>query len=457
MSNNNIEQHFIQTVSDFSNRYALFKTKRKYIVALSGGADSVALLLVMKKMGIDIDAVTCNFHLRGEESDRDEKFCVDLCNRLDVKLHRCHFDTLSYAEIKKVSIEMAARELRYGYFEHLRTDIDAEAVCVAHHQDDSVETVLMNLIRGTGINGLKGIQPLNGHIIRPLLCVGRRDIETFLKAINQDYVTDSTNLIDDVTRNKIRIRVIPLLETINPNVRKNIFNTSLNVAESIKVFDSSLNESVNDVFNSDRIDIAKLKMQPSPEYTLFYILKKYGFSPTTIKQIYSRLDGTSGRRWSSNTHDLLLDRGFLIIRKCSHCNRNKVMKISETGVYVYNEDIKLAFRYESIDKNFKIDRSSDCACLDADKIMFPLFVRVTSKGDRFCPLGMKGSKLVSDFMTDIKKTSFEKDTQLVVTDANGEIIWLMCERPDNRYKITDKTKKVLKIVIASSHRKSVAV
>lgn len=447
MSNNNIEQHFIQIVTDFSQRYALFKTGRKYIVALSGGADSVALLLVMKKMGINIDAVTCNFHLRGKESDRDERFCVDLCNRLDVKLHRCHFDTRSYAEIKKVSIEMAARELRYGYFEHLRADIDAEAICVAHHQDDSVETVLMNLIRGTGINGLKGIQPVNGHIIRPLLCVGRKDIEMFLKALNQDYVTDSTNLIDDVTRNKIRIHVIPLLETINPGVRKNIFNTSLNVSESMKVFDSSLSVSMNDVFNSDRIDIAKLKMQPSPEYTLFYILKNYGFNPTAIKQIYNKLDGTSGRRWSSNTHDLLLDRGFLVIRKCNRNSRNKVMKVSETGVYVYNEDIKLSFKYEIRDENFQIDRSHACACLDADKVAFPLIVRVTLKGDRFYPLGMKGSKLVSDYMTDIKKTSFEKEKQLVVTDASGEIIWLLGERTDNRYKITDDTEKVLKIIL----------
>lgn len=171
-------------------------------------------------MGIDTEAVTCNFHLRGKESDRDENFCVALCERLGIKLHRCHFDTRSYAEARKISIEMAARELRYRYFEQLRQDIGAEAICVAHHQDDSIETLLMNLIRGTGINGLKGIQPINGHIIRPLLCVGRKDIEDYLNSLGQDYVTDSTNLVDDVMRNKIRLNVIPLLETINPNVRK---------------------------------------------------------------------------------------------------------------------------------------------------------------------------------------------------------------------------------------------
>ena len=445
LNEKNIEYRFVETVIDFSKRYDLFRANRKYLVALSGGADSVALLLVMKKMGIDTDAVTCNFHLRGEESDRDEKFCVDLCESLDIKLHRCHFDTRSYATYKKISIEMAARDLRYSYFEQLRKDMDAEAICVAHHQDDSVETVLLNLIRGTGINGLKGIQPVNGHIIRPLLCVGRKDIEAFLHSLNQDYVTDSTNFIDDVMRNKIRLNVIPLLETINPSVRKNIFNTSLNVSESIKVFDSSISQSVNDVLCAGKIDLAKLKLQPSPEYTLFHILKEYNFSPTTIKHIYEKLDGTSGRKWSSDNYDLLLDRGTLIIRKRDKNTKDKVMKVAETGIYVYDEKTKFTFRHEIKNTAYQIDKSADCACLDADKIDFPLTIRNASRGDRFCPLGMKGSKLISDYMTDIKKTSFEKDKQLVITDASGDILWLVSERPDNRYKITNETKNVLKI------------
>lgn len=447
MSNENIENRFTESVTSFSIRNGLFKTDCKYLVALSGGADSVALLLVMKKMGIDTEAVTCNFHLRGKESDRDENFCVALCERLGIKLHRSHFDTRSYAEARKISIEMAARELRYRYFEQLRQDIGAEAICVAHHQDDSIETLLMNLIRGTGINGLKGIQPINGHIIRPLLCVGRKDIVDYLNSLGQDYVTDSTNLVDDVMRNKIRLNVIPLLETINPNVRKNIFSTSLNISESIKVFDSSISRSVTEVLNAGKIDISKLKSQPSPEYALFHILRKYNFSPAVIRQIFEHMEGSSGRRWYSEDYELLSDRGYLLIRKRNKSFTMRHMKVIEPGVYVYGENLKFTFIREIKDADYKIDKSSDCTCLDAGKIEFPLTIRPLQNGDRFCPLGMRGSKLISDYMTDIKRSGFEKEEQLVITNANGEIMWLVNERPDNRYKVTDKTNMILKIVL----------
>lgn len=447
MSNENIENRFTESVTSFSIRNGLFKTDCKYLVALSGGADSVALLLVMKKMGIDTEAVTCNFHLRGKESDRDENFCVALCERLGIKLHRSHFDTRSYAEARKISIEMAARELRYRYFEQLRQDIGAEAICVAHHQDDSIETLLMNLIRGTGINGLKGIQPINGHIIRPLLCVGRKDIVDYLNSLGQDYVTDSTNLVDDVMRNKIRLNVIPLLETINPNVRKNIFSTSLNISESIKVFDSSISRSVTEAFNAGKIDISKLKSQPSPEYALFHILRKYNFSPAVIRQIFEHMEGSSGRRWYSEDYELLSDRGYLLIRKRNKSFTMRHMKVIEPGVYVYGENLKFTFIQEIKDADYKIDKSSYCACLDAGRIEFPLTIRPLRNGDRFCPLGMRGSKLISDYMTDIKRSGFEKEEQLVITNANGEIMWLVNERPDNRYKVTDKTNMILKIVL----------
>ena len=165
-----------------------------FLVALSGGADSVCLLLAMKRLGYRVEAIHCNFHLRGAESDRDEEFCKRLCEREQIPFHTVHFDTKTYAEVHKVSIEMAARELRYNYFEQLRKAIDAEAILVAHHKNDAVETLLMNLLRGTGIHGLQGIKPRNGRIIRPLLCVSRQEIVEWLNMIGQDYVTDSTNL-----------------------------------------------------------------------------------------------------------------------------------------------------------------------------------------------------------------------------------------------------------------------
>ena len=209
-------------VEAFIKKERLIIWEGLHLVALSGGADSVALLLVLKQLGCHIEAVHCNFHLRGEESDRDESFVKNLCSEQDIKLHLIHFDTNEYAAVHQVSIEMAARELRYRYFEQLRQDIGAETICVAHHRNDAVETLLMNLMRGAGIHGLTGIHPKNGAIVRPLLCVSRDEIEDYLHARGQAYVTDSTNLQPDVLRNKIRLQLLPLVEEIYAGATENI-------------------------------------------------------------------------------------------------------------------------------------------------------------------------------------------------------------------------------------------
>ena len=221
---------FEQNVEQFIARHQLLDKDKPCLIALSGGADSVSLLLALLHLGYKTEACHCNFHLRGSESVRDEQFCVSLCERLGVPLHRIHFDTEQYASLHKVSIEMAARELRYRYFEQLIQDLEAQGVCVAHHRDDSVETLLINLIRGTGINGLTGIAPRNGHVLRPLLDVSREDILEYLSLQQQDYVTDSTNLVPDVVRNKIRLQVLPLLRTINPSVSDSIATTATHLA-----------------------------------------------------------------------------------------------------------------------------------------------------------------------------------------------------------------------------------
>ena len=197
-------------VSDFIGKHQLLSRDSLHIVALSGGADSVALLHILSELGYRIEAAHCNFHLRGEESNRDELFVKELCEKNNIPLHLIHFNTEEYASLHQVSIEMAARDLRYHYFSQLCQDIGAASVCVAHHRDDAVETLLMNLLRGSGIHGLTGIRPQNGLVVRPLLCLSRQEIEDYLHSIGQEYVVDSTNLTDDVLRNKIRHHVIPL-------------------------------------------------------------------------------------------------------------------------------------------------------------------------------------------------------------------------------------------------------
>ena len=437
---------FCHKIRDFIGRHQLLKPDGHYLVALSGGADSVALLRVLLDLEYKVDAIHCNFHLRDEESNRDEQFCVSLCNHLHVKLHRAHFDTKSYAELHKISIEMAARELRYNYFEKLRADLDVQGICVAHHRDDQVETVLINLIRGTGIHGLTGMAPRNGYVLRPLLAVSREEIVNYLDFIGQDYVTDSTNLVADIARNKLRLNIIPLLQEINPSASENIAITASRLRSAEDVLNHKLQETVNaaEVEKTDDMIVYDAAKILSNEYTLYYILKPYGFSPAQIQQIFDNKSMESGREWTSAHHTLLMDRGRLIIYRTESIP-TKQMKMPFEGNYVYHENLKFRVKIVERDVDFDLIKARNYACLDADKVKFPLMVRPCVAGDRFVPFGMNGSKLISDFLTDAKKSLYEKRCQLLVADADGEIVWVANERTDNRFRVTDSTKRVLVI------------
>ena len=444
----------LQQVAGFIARNQLLAADNKYIVALSGGADSVALLLIMKALGYDVEAAHCNFHLRGKESERDENFCVSLCESLGIILHRIHFDTLTYAQLHKVSIEMAARDLRYSYFEQLRRDINADAICVAHHKDDNVETILLNLVRGTGMNGLTGISLRNGFILRPLLCIGREDILEYLEAENQDYVTDSSNLVDDVQRNKIRLNVLPLLENVNTAVKDNILTMARWIAEASTIVEASLSEAKAKAVSSATlnasfcVDISKVEEYPSAEYLLWNILSDYGFNSSQVALVAENLHATTGTSWLSSSHELTLDRGRLILTPLDK-EEGRQMRIPEVGTYVYTELCKLKIEQKEINENYTISRSSDKVCLDAQKVKFPLMIRRVARGDRFVPFGMKGSKLVSDFLTDQKVALPLKRRQLVVADAGGNILWVVGKRLDGRFAVSPCSKSVVEISLLS--------
>ena len=422
----------------------LLKKDSKYIVALSGGADSVALLVLLYDLGYNIEAAHCNFHLRGEESDRDEAFCQKLCERLSVAFNKTDFNTVEYAELNGLSIEMAARELRYEWFGKLCNNKNADGICVAHHKDDSAETILINLIRGTGINGLTGIKPcsrLNNHsdvsILRPLLCVGRKEITDYLASIGQDYITDSTNLKDDVVRNKLRLNIIPQLKAINPKAVENILRTAENLSETI---------------------------DNTKENRLFELLKGYGFNGKQVRQIAD--NNTTGKIFRSKDFTLLVDRGRMIIEHRSDDNDNendndngneksknrKIEKnpstLPSTGSGQANHKPStitphLIIEREEITEGYIVPKQKEIACLDAAKVEMPLTLRIVQSGDKFIPFGMKGKKLVSDYLTDIKMPLTEKQRQLVVCDNSGNIVWLVNQRPDNRYRVTSTTKSVL--------------
>jgi len=430
----------VETIAGFIEHYQLMDHERLQLVAISGGADSVCLLRVLLQLGYHIEAIHCNFHLRGDESNRDEQFVKELCKKLAIELHLTHFDTKTYSELHKVSIEMAARELRYHYFEQLRHDLNAECVCVAHHQDDSVETILMNLLRGTGIHGLTGIKPRNGNIVRPLLCVSRQDIELWLASIRQQYVTDSTNLVADVVRNKIRLNVLPQLNDITPSATTNILTTARRLAEAERVYDDAISHQLEHLKNDDSIEIQQLLQQPSPEAILYAWLAPVGFSPSTIESITSRLPMVqAGRQWCSSTHQLIVHQGRLTL----DANQAPLpsLNIPETGNYLFNDD-KECLRLH-IREGSHIERDTHAASLDASKVCFPLTLRPIQAGDRFQPFGMRGMKLVSDYLTDRHISLPEKRRQLVITDATARIVWLVSHRPDQRFCVDTNTTKTL--------------
>lgn len=424
-------------VGRYIDNYKLLDSNELYIVALSGGADSVALLLLLHEHGFRVHAAHCNFRLRGAESDRDEAFCESLCEEQHIPFHRAHFDTHEYAQLHKVSIEMAARELRYRWFEQLRRDIDAAGVCVAHHRDDSVETVLLNLIRGTGLRGLTGIQPRNGYILRPLLCLSREDIERYLHERNQPYVTDSTNLEADVQRNRVRLQLMPLLKTLNPSVCESIQQTASHLTEAQAVLDA-----VNEEFKSRNIlELSMLSKYGSSEYVVFEWLKNYGFNGTQAQQI---LTAETGRVFSSSMgYDLLRDRDRLIVE--SSLKPLKPLRIPEEGTYVMEDGTRITLKETAASSDFLPSKEPHRATLDADKVAFPLTVRRVEPGDSMQPFGMRGRKLLSDLMTDLKMTLFEKRRQLVVVDAEGIVVWLVGLRTDNRCRVDHHTHNVLTI------------
>ena len=425
----------LSKVKDYIKKHKLLSLSNLYIVSLSGGADSVALLLLLDEMGYKVHALHCNFHLRGEESDRDERFCEDLCLKKNIPFHRIHFDTLMYAETHKMSVEMAARELRYRYFEQLRKDIGAEGICVAHHQDDTVETVLLNLVRGTGLRGLTGIQPRNGAILRPLLCVTRTEIEAYLATKQQDYVTDSTNLETDFVRNKIRLQVVPLLRQLNPAVSENIVRTAEHLTEAQKVLDTV----VDTYKGSNQLDLCALQQVGSAEYIVFEWLKQYGFNGSQVQQVIS---AETGSIFSSPTgYEVLKDRDRLLVEPTIMAFTP--IRIPEEGTYVLPDDRRLNVRRS----NPFVSKDSHEATLDARQVRFPLTVRRVEEGDWMIPYGMTGRKLLSDLMTDLKMSLFDRRRQLVVVDAQGAVVWAIGLRTDHRCRVTDATQEVIAIKI----------
>ena len=422
------------------------------IVALSGGADSVALLLGLLHLGQPLVAAHCNFHLRGEESDADEAFVRQLCEEREVKLYVEHFDTEAYAKQQRISIEMAARELRYDFFERLRQQLGADTIVVAHHRDDNVETLLLNLVRGSGLKGLCAMQPQNGFIVRPMLNIPRTEIEAFLKEAQQPFRTDSTNTDTAYKRNKIRHQLLPLLRELNPSIDRTLAETiiRLNEAQSLLQSAPSSSPSSPRSLRSDsiaapalplRLPLASLQSSIAPQTLIFNFLSPYGFTPSQCRTIAQECSERVGAMYESGEYLCVRDREALILAPRPPRIAHLEIPIEEGELTLPNGAtlrLHLCTRAELTE----IPKSPNIACLDLASITFPLFVRTPQEGDRFAPLGMKGTQLISDYLTNRKRNRLEKLASLLLCDAQGSL-WLINERPDRRAMITSRTQEVL--------------
>ena len=430
-----------------------------HLVALSGGPDSVALLLLLHDFNYLIEAVHCNFHLRGEESDRDELFCKDLCAQLNVKLHVVHFDTNTYAQLHHVSIEMTARELRYDYFEKLRVAIHAADICVAHHRDDQVETFLLNLCRGTGLRGLTGMKECNGHITRPLLHFSRQEILQYLQKCNQTYVTDSSNLVANVKRNKLRLNIIPALREINPLFDMKIDQTITYLTEVQTIVERSIDDFIKKsqhlaVYYNAKGDViaAYIQIQALKEYVnfpylVYHILSSFKFNSTIIEEIVEKIEHVeSGKIWFSDTHQLTINHGFIIIDPIESKNDNSY-KIPEEGKFHLNESLVVSVFMIQKTADFKVSRNPMSITISGDDIKFPLEIRHPKADDKFQPFGMHGRKLITDFLKDEKVDVLTRRNTFILVDAEQRIIWVVGHRIDQRYAITSKTEKILCVTV----------
>ncbi len=440
----------------YIDRESLFLPHQPVLLAVSGGIDSVVMVELFRQAGFHFGIAHCNFHLREAESDRDESFVKELARKLNVRFFSGNFQTEQYARQNHLSIQMAARELRYQWFDELLMREQFDYVATAHHLDDQIETLLINLVRGTGLNGLQGIRSKQGNIIRPLMFAARHEIEKFQHDHSIPFCIDSSNLSDKYVRNKIRHEIVPVLSAINPSYREGMTQTMERLRDAGQIVTEGIHEKGSYVFTRNEntlfIDISGLlNLSPLTAY-LTEFLSPLGFNYSTIKKIVSSLTGTSGKIFLSPTHCLLKDRKYLIINPLSACIP------ATASAYFIDHDasclylpLSLHLERKEITENYQPDKRPEVACLDLDLIRFPLLLRKWKKGDYFYPCGMNHAKKVSDYFIDEKFTLFEK-TNTWILESDGKIIWLVGQRIDHRFRITSETKMVLKIELQGQDR-----
>lgn len=441
----------IDIIDNFFKRHDIDRNS-KILVGLSGGADSIVLIHTLKYMNINMVAAHCNFSLRGKESDMDENFVKRFCSEYGIELKVKKFNTIEYSKERGISIEMAARDLRYNWFADLKEKKGLDYIMVAHHADDSAETIFINITRGTGIRGLTGIKDVNENILRPFLKISKNEIIEYANKHHIGFRTDSTNNSDDYTRNKIRNHIIPILKEINPSLLETMDNMSKILRESELIFNYGINKISEEVVNKKDdeifINIEKTLNTPAPFTFLYEYLKNYGFNKYQVKSILESSTSIPGKFFKSETHTLTKGRVNWIIYENIEDKFENIF-IDKEGSYKIGKDTINIERFKRTE-DFKISKDAKIVTLDADKIEFPIQIRRWKKGDYFCPIGMKRSKKkLSDFFVDMKFNTKQKQESLVLL-SNNDIAWIIGLRPDDRFKINRYTENIIQITLSQS-------
>ena len=439
----------------FIEQNQLFETSERVLLAVSGGRDSVLMTHLFNAAKMNFGIAHCNFSLRGSESDGDEAFVRDLAERMDVPFHLVRFDTEVYSKQNAVSIQMAARHLRYSWFDKIRAQSGYEYVAVAHHQSDATETILLNLIRGTGIAGLHGILPKRARIIRPMLFLSSAEVTTVVEQNEIQFREDSSNVSVKYARNKIRHQVIPVLKELNRDLDETFAANGRRFAELEDFLNVQIGQLRNELFTGMpegviSINLPQLKTLHPRLLLLYELFKPFGFQEPVLTDLISNWDGQPGKVFESESHQLLLDRGRLILRKKgsgsdqsdqASAGLSEGINISENDWHIYLKQgiLKIGIR-DSSDITFNPDPRF--AYFDHKLLQFPLKLRQWTKGDFFYPFGMKGKKKLSDFFTSLKLSRYSKESVPVLENRNGDILWVVGYRSDNRYKISAQSKKV---------------
>ncbi|MDD4031873.1 MAG: tRNA lysidine(34) synthetase TilS [Bacteroidales bacterium] len=430
----------------FIRNKGLFDPSDRILIAVSGGIDSMTLLHLMAHAGIPGAVAHCNFSLRGSESDEDERFVERQAKQLGYFFHTIRFDTSQYALDHHCSIQMAARDLRYEWFERLRKDHGYTLIALAHNLNDRIETFFINLSRGTGIAGLGSINPRQGVLIRPLLFATRAMITDYARQQDIAFREDSSNQKDDYTRNYLRHHILPGFKDYFPSFEEIMAGNMDKFSEVALIYRHSVRENLERMTTMHgrvmHLNIQSLLRFPAPQAILYEWLKPCGFSNQIAASVLSVLETDSGKQFFSPTHRLVCDRGDLLLEELTSSEK-KVYYIEES-VKSLTDPVALKFAVFEKTESFHLEGDSRIAWLDYETLQFPLILRKWRNGDYFCPLGMKSLKKVSDFFINEKMSIIDKE-KVWILYSGDEIVWIVGRRIDHRYRVTPSTRKVLKV------------